>query len=96
MSLNEAEAAILQTLMFEDAKEDVSGYFGFLLSEVYKTRQEGKKRPVGRPKTDENVSHDAGPRTIPHPDSMMHHGEFMTQAEYDTWMELKGGTLASQ
>lgn len=97
VSLNEAENSILQALMYEDAKQDVSGYFGFLLSEVYKQRQEGKKRPVGRPKADTagGVPEDAGPRNIPHPDTMMHAGEFMTQAEYDTWLELKGGTLAT-
>jgi hypothetical protein len=51
VSINDAQAEALQTLMEEDMQENRSQYIGMLITEVYKNRRKvEEKRPVGRPK----------------------------------------------
>lgn len=51
VSVNEPQKKMLDEMMLEDAQTDVSNFFGSVLVNEYKRRQEEKnKRPVGRPR----------------------------------------------
>ncbi len=56
VALNEPQNNILKEMMIEDAQTEPSDFFGIILVNEYKRRQEEKsKRPVGRPKKEEDV-----------------------------------------
>jgi hypothetical protein len=54
VALNEPQNNMLSEMMKEDAQTDVSAFFGIILVNEYKIRQvEKNKKPVGRPKKEE-------------------------------------------
>lgn len=65
VSINELQKKMLEEMMLEDAQTDVSNFLGFCLVNEYKKRQEEKnRRPVGRPRKDEeqeDIQFDAEP-----------------------------------
>jgi len=79
----------MDELMAADAKTDYSSYFGYLISEVYRTRQDKKKGSGGRPKKEDEEEE---VRNIPHPDQSMNKGVMVTQSEYEFWYERRGET----
>lgn len=98
VSVNEMELILLNKLMQEDAKTNVSSYFGYLISEVAKRReQEDNSRPrLGRPPKDKSKHSIENPNdTDPvylHPDqkTILHRGEMCTAAAVLNYYALRG------
>ncbi len=89
-SLNHYEEAMLDTLMREDGKTEVSSYIGTLLTEITRRRAEEKPKAIGRPRKDKDVEEDE-PRTIPNPNPMDAKARpFLTPSEYEGYLQLRG------
>jgi len=62
VSVNAPQQDILEKLMKEDSQTDVSAYFGFLIVQENKRREEEKnKRGPGRPRKEEDGGIDSEP-----------------------------------
>lgn len=95
--LNQAQHDALQSLMTESMADTASQYLRNLIAETWRTRTlEKSRRPVGRPRRDDSAGQSSDtraiedePRNIPHPDqfSDANRGTFMTQSEYDEWLD---------
>ena len=86
--LNQAQSDALNALMASHMADTPSAYLGRLIADTWNTRN----KPAGRPKksvTDRSgdETEEEEPRDIPHPDTFMNAGKFMTQSEYDAWLE---------
>ena len=84
---------MLEAIMKEHVHTFPSPVVRDLIVEEMKRRKEAKKRPAPVTTTTEKKAEkeypDNEPRDIPHPDSLMNKGVFMTQSEFDAYMELK-------
>ncbi len=55
VALNDPQNKMLEEMMKEDAQTEISGFFGVILVNEYKRRQEVKnKRPQGRPRKEDD------------------------------------------
>lgn len=62
VALNEPQNNILKEMMQEDAQTEISSFFGIVLVNEYKRRQEYKnKKPVGRPRKDDDEAEEITP-----------------------------------
>lgn len=90
--LNQAQYDAMMTMITENMADTPSQFIRSLITEAWRGRTEEKtRRPVGRPRKDDSPGQvlDNELRNIPHPDqfSDANRGTFMTQSEYDEWME---------
>ena len=58
VGINDEQEAALRDLMAHDMIGDVSTYFGMMILEIRRTRQENIKRPPGRPRSKEDDADD--------------------------------------
>ena len=91
--LNEVQNNALITLMADAMEDNTAQYLRVLITNAYRARNEERtKRPVGRPRTTDSTPDTVPidePRNIPHPDKISegNRGKFITQSEYDEWLD---------
>lgn len=94
VAVNILQLKMLEELMKEDGQTDVSSYFGILISEVYKSRQESKnKRPVGRPKKDDYEDEEEDDPEVKYkhdlPKKYLHYGRRIGEQEMQDIKDLQ-------
>ncbi len=87
--LNPMQEQALKKLMTEDMQTNVSAYFASMIVEITKRRAEETKRPVGRPKKDDEEDDE---EMVLHPDqiSIGNKGRMITKGQYNELARRSG------